>query len=574
MKSRIYFIISAFFVLFVAIIIRLFYWQIIKGKKLSIEAKGQYLENQSLIADRGDIMASDRSWLAVSEDAWLLYASLPDITDKAKNIAEKLAPIFIDEELKDKERKEVLLNEIDRIESLLTRNDVVWVPIKSKVSIVVKKEIEDMEIDGLGFEQTEKRSYPEASSAAHLLGFVGKNEEGIDQGYFGLEGNYDLVLSGKPGFVRREKDASGVPILEGDDKEIDAVKGVNLLTHIDKTVQLIIEEKLKEGMEKYGSDEGTVIVMDPKSGAVLGMSSYPSYDPDSYYDYGDEFFTNPAISDAFEPGSVFKVIVMASALDAGVVEPETKCDVCSGPYRVGEYSIETWNNEYNPDSTMSEVIVHSDNVGMSFVSEKLGFDNMYDYLERFGIGKKTGIDLQGEANIFLRDKKYWGKVELATASFGQGVAITPIQLIKGVSAIANSGIMMTPQVVDKIEVDGWQEDIKPVSEGRVISEKAAKEITAMMAEAAKSGEAKWTYLKGFKVAGKTGTAQIPIAGHYDAEKTIASFIGFVPYDDPKFIMLVTLKEPKTSPWASETAAPLWYSIAKDLFSYFGIQPEN
>jgi len=406
------------------------------------------------------------------------------------------------------------------------------------------------------------------------LGFVGKNEGGGDQGYFGLEGYYDLVLSGKPGFIRREKDASGVPILEGVNKEIEAVRGVNLLTHIDKTIQLTIEKKLKEGMEKYGSDSGTVIVMDPKNGAILAMSSYPSYDPDNYYEYGDEYFSNPAISDTFEPGSVFKVIVMASGLDAAVIEPETKCDICSGPYRIGKYFIETWDKVYNPESTMTEVIVNSDNVGMSFVSKKLGTDKMYDYLKKFGIGESTGIDLQGEANIELRNKKEWGDIELATASFGQGVAITPMQLIKGISVIANSGIMMTPQVVDKIEVDGWQEDIDPVNEGRVISEKAASEISAMMAEAARSGEAKWTHLKGFKIAGKTGTAQIPIAGHYDDEKTIASYVGFVPYDDPKFIMLVTLKEPQSSPWASETAAPLWYSIAKDLFAYFGIQPEN
>jgi len=279
------------------------------------------------------------------------------------------------------------------------------------------------------------------------------------------------------------------------------------------------------------------------------------------------------VSDAFEPGSIFKVIIMASALDAGVVEPDTKCDICAGPLKLDKYLIETWNREYRPNSTMVDVIVHSDNVGMSFVGLKLGKDKLYDYLDKFGIGKLTGIDLQGEATPHLRDKDDWSVVDVATASFGQGVAVTPIQMVKAVSAIANGGIMVNPHVVSKLKTLDWQEDIKVSGATRVISEDAAKKITAMMVEAAKNGESKWTYLRGFKVAGKTGTAQIPIAGHYDTDKTIASFVGFAPADSPKFLMLVTLKEPASSQWASETAAPLWYSIAKDLFLYFSIQPE-
>jgi cell division protein FtsI/penicillin-binding protein 2 len=211
---------------------------------------------------------------------------------------------------------------------------------------------------------------------------------------------------------------------------------------------------------------------------------------------------------------------------------------------------------------------------MVFVSQKMGSDKLYDYLQAFGVGEATGIDLQGEANSSLREKTTWSIVDSAVASFGQGVAVTPIQLVTAVSAIANNGILMTPQVVDKLEGEGWDQDIKPQKIRQVISEKSAKEMTAMMVEAAKNGESKWTHLQGFKVAGKTGTAQIPIAGHYDDEKTIASFIGFAPYDDPKFVMLVTLRQPTTSPWASETAAPLWYSIAKDLFVQYKIQPEN
>jgi cell division protein FtsI/penicillin-binding protein 2 len=499
----------------------------------------------------------------------LVFASVPEVKGDTRRIAEKLAPFFVD----DQSNKTTLLTEIDRIVSLLTKKEVVWVPLEHKVNGEIKRNIEALKISGIGFEREESRVYPEASAAAHLLGFVGKGESGEDIGYFGLEGYYNLALSGKPGFSSQEKDARGIPILLGNSSEISAIKGVDLITHIDKTIQLLLEKRLLEGIQKYGAKGGTVIVANPETGAILGMTSYPSYEPDKYWNYGDGFFKNPAISETFEPGSVFKILVMAAALDAGAVEPDTICDICSGPLKIDKYTIETWNQKYRPDSDMTSIIVNSDNVGMAFVAQKLGADKLYDYLNNFGIGKKTEIDLQGEDTVSLREKGTWNIVDLSTAGFGQGVAVTPIQLIKAASAIANGGTMITPQVVAKLQGEGWEETIKPQISKRVLSAKAVEEIKAMMVEAAKSGESKWTNISGFKVAGKTGTAQIPIAGHYDVEKTIASFIGFAPADKPKFIMLVTLKEPQSSPWASETAAPLWYSISKDLFPYLGIQPE-
>jgi len=381
------------------------------------------------------------------------------------------------------------------------------------------------------------------------------------------------MLSGKPGYLSRESDARGVPILSGELSETSAIGGVDLVTHIDKSIQINIEKKLLDGLEKYGAVAGSVVVMDPSSGAILGMSSYPSYDPADYTEFGNEYFRNPVVSDSFEPGSIFKVLVMSAGLDADAVEPDTKCDICDRSLKVAEYYIRTWNNEYREDATMLDVIVHSDNVGMAFVGQKLGADSLYDYLDKFGIGQTTGIDLQGEGTPSLRDKGTWNVVDLATTSFGQGIAATPIQIIRAIGAIANDGVLVTPQSVDKLEGEGWSEDIKPEIGEEVVTKSTADEMTAMMVEAAKEGEAKWTHLRGFNIAGKTGTAQIPIAGHYDEEKTIASYIGFAPADDPKFIMLVTLREPSSSPWASETAAPLWYSIAKDLFLHFGVQPE-
>ena len=570
MNTRLKIVTLVFLIAFLALTVRLFFWQIIKSKDLSAAARAQYQSGKLLSAPRGNILAKDGTWLAARGEAFQVYAALPDLTDSPKKIAEALAPFFIP----DASDRASLLTEIDRLEGLLSKKEIVWVALKEKVPISVKKNIEALKVSGIGFEIQEDRVYPEASSAAHLLGFVGKNEEGGDVGYFGLEGYYNLSLSGKPGFEALEKDAAGVPILLGDSSEITAIGGVDLLTHIDKTVQRLLEKRLLEGMEKYGASGGTGIVMNPKTGAILAMSSYPSYDPETYYDFGNSFFKNPAVSDSFEPGSVFKVLIMAAALDAKAVEPDTKCDICAGPLKVDKYTIETWNKEYRSDSDMVDVIVHSDNVGMAFVGSRLGADKLYDYLDRFGIGSLTGIDLQGEASPRLRERGTWNIVDLATASFGQRVAVTPIQMIKAVSAIANGGRVVRPQVVDKLLGESWEEEIKPEIGERVISEETAKAVTAIMVLAAKEGEAKWTHLKGFSVAGKTGTAQIPIAGHYDEEKTIASFIGFAPSDKPKFIMLVTLREPQTSPWASETAAPLWYSIAKDLFPYFGVQPEN
>ncbi len=573
MQNRIKAMTLAFLLAFFLLISRLFYWQVIKGKDLSEQARRQYQTGRSVGAQRGNILARDGTWLAARSEAWLVFAELKKITETPTKIADKLAPLFVEAENSDNYLNKVL-NEANRIKGILGKDEVVWVPLKHKVSSSVKANIEALDIDGIGFESEESRVYPEASSAAHLLGFVGKNSEGEDQGYFGLEGYYDLILSGKPGFIARDSDARGIPILVGDSKEILAVGGVDLLTHVDKAVQLSLEKNLLKGIETYGALSGTVIVMDPKTGGIMGISSYPSFDPVKYYDYGNTFFINPAVSLSFEPGSIFKVLIMASALDAKVIKTDTICDICAGPVKVDKYYIETWNKEYRRDSNMTDVIVHSDNVGMVFVGDKLGSGRMYDYLDKFGIGKLTGIDLQGEMTPALREKDKWSVVDTATVSFGQGVATTPIQLVKAVGAIANKGILAKPQVVDSIAAEGWEEDIKPDSRERVISQKSAAEMTAMMVEAAKNGEAKWTHTRGFNVAGKTGTAQIPIAGHYDEEKTIASFVGFAPADDPKFVMLVTLREPQSSPWASETAAPLWYSIAKDLFLYFGIRPEN
>lgn len=554
--------------LFLLLCIRLFYWQVIKSEELSEEARMQYDWGKVINAPRGNILASDGSWLSASVIRYKLIADPSLVKGSVDEIAESLMNILNTGDDKIDSIKK------GKIKNLLSNQKLRWVMLKSKLTDDTKAKIESLKYPFLNFELEYARYYPEASSAAHLLGFVGKDEDGTDVGYFGLEGEYDLALSGKAGYLKYEKNALGQPLLLRESREVSAVSGVSLKTHIDKTVQMIVDRELKNGIEKYGAESGNVIVLRPKDGAVLAMSSYPSYDPSRYWEYGNEYFINPNVSYAFEPGSIFKVLIMAAGIDAKVITPEIECEICDGPVAVDKYLIQTWDKKYHKNSTMTEVLMNSDNVGMVFVARKLGIDKMYEYLKKFGIGEKTGIDLQGEMSPGLKDKSLWNIVDQATISFGQGIAVTPIQMIRAVSAIANGGKMMTPQVVDKLVNENWEKDIPPVEGEQVISKQTADKIAFMMAQSAKKGEAKWTYLRGFKVAGKTGTAQIPIEGHYDKEKTIASFIGFAPYDDPQFVMLVTLSKPSTSQWASETAAPLWYKIASQLFPYFKIQPDN
>lgn len=559
MQGKIRVLLVIFLLLFVGLAGRLFYWQVINAKGLSAEARTQYETSQVTGAPRGNILSSDGSFWVLRNSVWTIIANSNLMTKAPNETANVLAPI--------------LDVEFDGLLNFLSKKSA-YIPIKQKVSDEIKKNVEALKLKGISFVPQEDRFYPEASVAAQVLGFVGKDENGEDVGYFGLEGYYNLPLSGKPGFNGGEKDAKGVPILLNKSTEISAVSGVDLVTGIDKKIQIVAEEKLEEGLEKYGASGGSITIMDPLDGTVMAMVSSPSFDPAKYSEYNDSVFRNPVISDTFEPGSIIKPIVMAAGLDAGVIEPDTKCDICAGPLKLDKYFIKTWNNKYHDGISMTDVIVESDNVGMSFVGQKLGPDKLYNYLDKFGLGSISGIDLQGEIAPKMRKKGTWNVVDLATASFGQGIAVTGIQMLRAVSVIANGGYLVNPKVVQKIQGEGWEESVRTSSPVRIISEEAAGNTTQMMVEAANRGEAKWTKIPGYFVAGKTGTAQIAVEGHYDETNTNHSFIGFAPVVNPKFIMLVTLKSPQSSPWAAETAAPLWYSVARELFPYLGVAPSE
>lgn len=569
MRLRIRIFSGVFSILIAGLIIRLFFWQVLHASDLSRQGQLQYQRSSDMTGSRGSIFASDGSYLTTDQNTWVLFVSKPQFNDNSRIIANRLAPLLVT----DSGDKDKLMAEAEKIEGILNKNGV-WIPIEHRVTDDIKKNIEAMKIDGLGFDPEPSRYYPEGSSSADILGFVGKDADGNNKGYFGLEGYYDLTLSGKPGLINRDSDARGTPILFGNSNEVDASKGVDLVTNIDKTVQLTLEKELKNGIDSYGAKDGLAIIMDPKTGAILGMAAFPSFDPASYWEYTNDDFKNPIITNTFEPGSIFKPLIMGAALDAKLVKSDTQCDICDGPVTIDGYEIDTWNHEYHPNSTMTDVIINSDNVGMAYVGKKLGQDRLYDYLDKYGFNDKSGIDLQGEVSLSLRKKGTWSDIDLATTTFGQGIAVTPMQVLRAIGVIANGGVIMKPEVVKQIKNGTWESEIKPQVGAKVISKEAADAIGNMMVQAVTKGEAKWAAPKGFSIAGKTGTAQIPVAGHYDPTKTIASFVGFSPAKDPKFVMLVTLNEPTTSIYGAETAAPIWFNIAKDLFPYFGIHPDN
>lgn len=552
---RIWIVFVCFTVFYTAIAVRLFYWQVLASDTMKDVAASQHFLRFTLPATRGDVISSDGYPFVMNQNAFLVYGEpkkIQSIDTFSRLISEPLTlPIA-------------------SISAMLSIPDRVWVPIKHKVEEQIVNTLRGFNLTGLGFEKEPKRFYPEASSAAYLLGFVGSDDLGEDRGYFGLEGFYDRELKGKPGNIAIEKDVTGAPILIGETTRIEPKNGRSLHLWIDRSVQRIVEARLKSGVEKYGAKSGNVIVMNPWTGGILAMASYPSYDPRSYTQFSKDEFRNPIVADSYEPGSTFKVLIMASALDKGVLRPETTYEE-TGPAIVSGYSIRTWNNQYRGTSTMTEALIHSSNVGMVEVSKKLGRKSLIDAVANFGFGTLTNIDLQDEATPDIRSSEEWKEIDVATASFGQGIAVTPIQMVRAVGALANGGMLMEPHVVQYIIDDtGKRTEILPKKIRRVISEKAASDITKMMIASVEEGEAKWAKPKGYSIAGKTGTAQIPVSGHYDDTKTIASFVGFAPTDKPKFVMLVTLRETSSSQWGSETAAPLFFDIAKDIFLYYGI----
>jgi len=551
-RSRVFFIL--FLIIFLIIIFRLFQLQVLNYSSSNIF---DYLSEKKILPERGRIFDSLSNPLVLNNNSYLLYFEPKKIENPNETI-KKIAEIL-------------LINEAS-IASKFNK-DKSWVAV-AVVNKEKKEKIEKLKINGLGFDYLLKRDYPEASLAAHLLGFVGKNYQGEDIGYFGIEGYYHKDLSGLPGLIRSEKDLLGRPILIGKQEMIHPENGRDLFLTIDKNIQGMVKDKLKKGIDKYKADGGCVIVADPFSMAIIALVCFPDYDPRNYFLFSENYFRNPAISDLYEPGSVFKPLIMAAAINEKKIKANDFYDE-TGPIKISNYLIKTWDNKYEGKISMSRILQKSSNVGMVYVGQKLGNDKLYYYLKNYGFGKLTGIDLQGEVSGNLKPKDKWYAIDFATVTFGQGIAVTPIQMIRSFAAIINGGYLFRPYVVSKIvSSDGRKKIIKPKKERQVISGITSEIVKKMLVEVVDNGEVKWAKPKGYSLGGKTGTAQIPIRGKYDPNKTIASFIGFGPAKNPRFLVLVILRQPKSSPWGSETAAPLFFEIAKELLIYYNISPED
>jgi len=552
MKIKLLFI--GFLTLYLFIIIKLFYLQILSPIRID---NSFYLKSKKLLPERGKIYDRNMTPLVLNQNSYLLYIEPKKITDKLKLVK------FLSEKLEIPEASIEAKIDFDKD----------WISLFSQINEEKKKEIENLKIDGIGFQTKMRRFYPEASLSAHLLGFVGKDSDGEDVGYFGIEGFYHQDLSGLPGLLDSERDLFGRPIFIGVQKKVNPENGRDLVLTIDKTIQEIAKKRLDDGIKKYKAKQGCIIVADPFSMAIMALVCLPDYDLDKYYEFTEDYFKNPVVSEVYEPGSIFKPLIMAAALEERKIKP-TDIYNEDGPVKVGEYQIKTWNDKYEGKITMTRILEKSSNVGMVYIGEKLGQDKIYNYLEKYGLGRLTSIDIQGEISGFLKPKSQWYPIDFSTVTFGQGIALTPIQMIRAFASLVNGGNLMKPYLVERIISQGKEIKIKPKIEKKIISKNTSEIIKKMLVSTVENAEAKWDRPKDIKIGGKTGTAQVPIQGHYDPSKTNASFIGFFPVDKPKFITMVMLKEPQTSPWGSETAAPIFFEIAKDLIVYYGIIPEQ
>lgn len=418
-----------------------------------------------------------------------------------------------------------------------------------------------------------QRYYSDHTLASSVLGFY--NAEG--KGYYGVEGFYNAVLAGTESVFEVDQDAWRDPLPLGAPAEASAHPGADLVLTIDRTAQMIVEDELAQALERTGATSGLIIVMNPRTGEILAMANAPGYDPNAYTETAVESpdrFINPAVSENYEPGSVFKIITLAAALDSGIVSPETTYDD-TACIEVGGQSLCNWDRKAHGVVSMVDMMAKSLNVGAATLSTRMGAPVYYSYVQAFGFGQATGVDLQGEekGRVRVPTDVDWYESDLGTNSFGQGLSVTPLQMIAAVAAVANDGVRVQPHIVQSIVEGDRVRAANVVELGRPIRAETAHTLTNVLVEAVER-EVPQAQVPGYRVAGKTGTAQIPIPGGYDDPWTIGSFIGYSPAADPQLIILVRLDRTTISPWGSDTAAPVFQRVATRLFAVLGIAPDN
>ena len=532
---RLNLIILCLFLVSCIIVWRLFNFQILNHDFY----KAQVIDQHAVKAEapaRGSIFFSpqdDKSLyaLAINKDWPMVYAVPSLIKDPEKTSDELSSLLNMDREL---------------IFSRLSKREDPWEPLKNRLDQSTVELIKALNINGIEIGKEKLRYYPEAEITAHISGFLGfKNEK--TKGQYGLESFYN--------------------------KELE--KGLDLVLTIDHTVQFLAFKKLEELMGKYKAERGSIIIMESKTGAILAMVNLPAFDPNEYFKVKNiNLFLNKSISYRYEPGSVFKAITMAGALEERKVEPEEKYED-KGVLIIDRYLIDNAGNKVYGWQTMTEVLEKSLNTGAVFIQQKLGKELFYKYLKKFGLNQKIGIDLTGEINNDISNLDYKkSDINYATASFGQGVAVTPIAFLSAFNTIANDGNLMQPFLVSKI-LKGSRviQKKEPRILRNVISAQTAFKLTGILVSVVDNGFVSAAKVPGFLVTGKTGTAQIPEAGTYSKE-VIHTFVGFAPAFDAKFSILIKLDKPKNVRFASESVASAFSDLAKSLLNYYKIQPDR
>jgi cell division protein FtsI/penicillin-binding protein 2 len=559
---RIYFLVVFVFILAGLILFRLYSLQVIAHGYYQELAFDQHKIFEDLVPRRGEIFVKDGDGsypVAANKELNLVYAVPKEIEDPVKSAYDLAEILGLDaEELKKK---------LDQPEGW-------YAVIAHKIEDDKASAIKEKKIKGIYMVPENERSYPAGTFASQIVGFVG-SDGNKTKGRYGLEAYWDKELEGQEGKLEQERDTGGRWISIGERKIIPAVNGSDLYLTIDHTIQYRAEMAVKKAVEKYMADRGSIVITEPRTGAVLAMASWPTFNPNDFSKVEDmSAFANPVVSETYECGSVFKPVTMASGLDSKVVTPDTTYTDTGAVSEAG-YTIKNSDLKANGVQTMTQVLEKSLNTGVIFVEKLLGNLRYLEYVKSFGFGEKTGIDTLGEVSGNISGLKELRNINAFTASFGQGLSVTPLQLVNAFATIANGGEMMKAHLVGKISNgDGKDTVIEPQEIKRVVSKEASLDLTRMLISVVQNGHGKRAGVPGYLVAGKTGTAQVPKAGGggYEEGAHIGSFAGFAPAFDPKFAMLVKLDNPKNVDWAESSAAPTFGEMAKFMLDYFGVEP--
>lgn len=535
-------------------------------------AKERNESHHVLLAERGNIYLKEKENLypvALNITSYALYAAPHQIINPIET-AEKLIP-FLEIKLEEglSEENEETKNFKDLVLKLSKKNDF-YELLKRGLSYDQMKEIESLKIPGIAFEKNFKRFYPEKNLFSQITGFQSLKDS---KGQYGLEEYFNDILSGQDGVLEGEKAAADYFISNTLEKISPPINGADIILTIDRAIQLKADELLKQAIESSRAESGTIVVLEPKTGKVLAMVSWPDFDSNQYQEAKNlEIFKNPALL-AFEPGSIFKVITLSAGLEEGKIRPDTLYED-KGEVKIGGYTI--YNSDYKAHGikNMTDVLKESLNTGAVFVSNLLGRDIFRKYVKNFGLDGQTGIELTGESKGEIKNLDESPKIYLATASFGQGISVTPLQMVAAFSSIANNGRLMKPYLVEKIIFqNGKTKEFSPQFVRQVVSSSSPSEMVEMMIQAVEDGYGKRAKVNGYKVAGKTGTAQVPGSGNY-SEKTIHTFAGFAPADNPLFCALIKLDNPKKGNFSDVTATPVFGKLAKFILEYYKIPPKN